>query len=76
MKKDDVDSCGVMSANQHALGDESADRDVMSMLPEERLALVWPLTVQAWTFASGFDPEGRLQKHIVRSFDRKRSANE
>jgi propanediol dehydratase small subunit len=38
---------------------------------EERLALVWPLTVEVVSLGNKYDPEQRLQRHIVRIFRRK-----
>ena len=32
----------------------------------ERLAMVWPLTVDALAFAGRFDAESRLRRHVVR----------
>src|SRR6185436_4541971 len=66
VNKDDVKSRGEIPVHQHPLGDDPVDLDVLAMSPGERLALVWPLTVQAWTFAGQFNPEERLQRNIVR----------
>jgi hypothetical protein len=38
---------------------------------EERLALVWPLTVEVVSLSRKYDPEQRLQRHIVRVIRRK-----
>jgi hypothetical protein len=38
---------------------------------EERLALVWPLTVEVVSLSNKYDPEQRLQRHIVRVIRRK-----
>ncbi|NLF31051.1 MAG: hypothetical protein GX591_09215 [Planctomycetes bacterium] len=33
--------------------------------PAERIAMVWPLTVQACLLSKRYDPERRLQRHIT-----------
>jgi hypothetical protein len=38
---------------------------------EERFALVWPLTVEVVSLSNKYDPEQRLQRHIVRIIRRK-----
>jgi hypothetical protein len=38
---------------------------------EERLGLVWPLTVEVVSLSKRYDPEQRLQRHIVRVIRRK-----
>jgi hypothetical protein len=48
------------------LGDPEDDSYVRSLTPAERMAMVWPLTLQAWEFKEGFDHEPRLQRHVVR----------
>ena len=42
------------------------DAYVRSLSPAERIAMVWPLTLQAWAFKEGLDDEPRLQRHVVR----------
>jgi len=48
------------------LHDPEDDAYLRSLSPEERIAMVWPLTLQAWAFKEGLDHEPRLQRHIVR----------
>ncbi len=38
---------------------------VHSLTPGERLAMVWPLTLQAWAF-KGLEDEPRLRRDVVR----------
>jgi hypothetical protein len=37
----------------------------------ERLAMVWPLTAEAFSLSGKYDVEQRLQRHIVRLVRRK-----
>jgi hypothetical protein len=37
----------------------------------ERIAMVWPLTVEAYSLSGKYDVEQRLQRHIVRLVRRK-----
>lgn len=36
------------------------------LTPAERVAMVWPLTVEAWTFKDGRFDESRLRRDAVR----------
>ena len=49
------------------LQDEGADSGVQHLTPSERVALVWQLTVQAWTFMEGRWVEPRLRRDAVRT---------
>ena len=49
------------------LEDEGKDDDVKAMTPSQRVAMVWPLTVQAWTFMEGTFVESRLRRDVVRT---------
>jgi hypothetical protein len=42
------------------------DEDDLRLSIEERIALVWPLTVDAWAFKGERVAESRLPRHIVR----------
>ncbi len=42
------------------------DRDYDALTPEERLAMVWPITVQAWMFKEGRLDEPRLRRDVAR----------
>ncbi|WP_456426293.1 hypothetical protein [Rhodocaloribacter sp.] len=48
------------------LGEEDRANDLEQTSPAERLAMVWPLTVTAWTFKERGFAQSRLQRHIVR----------
>lgn len=54
------------------LREEGRDDDVRRLTPEERVAMVWPLTVQAWTFKDGHFDEPRLRRDLVRTLRRGR----
>jgi addiction module HigA family antidote len=43
-----------------------APRDERTASPEERIAMVWPLSVAAWSFKEGASVERRLPRHVVR----------
>jgi hypothetical protein len=47
----------------HEEGDESYLR---SLTPAERMAMVWPITLQAWAFKEGLTGEPRLRRDVVR----------
>jgi hypothetical protein len=38
------------------------------MTPSERVAMVWPLTLQAWMFKEGISDEPRVRRDLVRTF--------
>jgi hypothetical protein len=49
------------------LGTEPEDDDyVASLSPAERMALVWPITLQAWSFHTGTVDEPRLRRDVGR----------
>jgi len=47
---------------------EGPDDDDLRLSVEERIALVWPLTVDSWAFKGEPVAESRLPRHIVRVF--------
>lgn len=49
------------------LSEEGSTSDVMHLSPSERVALVWQLTAQAWTFKDGTWDEPRLRRDVVRT---------
>lgn len=50
---------------------EVRDDDLKDATPAERMAMLWPLTVDVWAFM-GYDiAESRLSRHIVRVLRRK-----
>lgn len=44
---------------------DDPDIENLSLSPSQRLALMWQLTVDSWTFQEDFDGESRLPRHIV-----------
>ncbi|WP_454061101.1 hypothetical protein [Candidatus Nitrospira salsa] len=50
-----------------SLKEEGRDSDLANLTPSERVALVWPLTVQAWAFKDGKWDEPRLRRDVVRT---------
>ncbi len=40
--------------------------DYASLTPEQRVAMVWPLTITAWKFAYPDGFESRLSRHVAR----------
>ena len=49
-----------------ALGQEGDD-DLSSFTPAQLVEMVWPLTLQAWTFKDGGFVEPRLRRDVVRT---------
>jgi hypothetical protein len=47
------------------LSEQGKEDDLRMSTPAERLAMVWPLTLDAWLFKGRSVGEPRLQKHIV-----------
>jgi len=39
--------------------------DLSSTSPADRFGMVWPLTLNAWSFKEGRFAEPRLQRHLV-----------
>ena len=54
------------------LTQQGAESDVQQRTPAERLAMVWPLTLQAWIFTGKPLAQSRLPRHTVRILRRKR----
>ncbi len=50
----------------YRLGEEPDDDYVARLAPGERMALVWPLTLQAWAFQTGTIDEPRLRRDVGR----------
>jgi len=48
------------------LHDEGVERDYLAMTPEERLSIMWQLTVDSWAFKGEPLDESRLPRHVVR----------
>ena len=54
------------------LEEEGDQADLRRLTPEERVAMVWQLTEQAWTFKDGHWDEPRLRRDVVRTVRRGR----
>jgi hypothetical protein len=54
------------------LGDPELEAELTPTTPEERLAMVWPLTVQAWALRGEDVTQRRIDRSVVRVFCRKR----
>jgi hypothetical protein len=50
-----------------ALADEGRADDVRRLGPSERVAMMWQLALQAWTFKEGLVDEPRLRRDVVRT---------
>ena len=48
------------------LADQGKEDDLRNTSVAERVAMVWPLTLDAWTFAGEPVVEPRLPRHVVR----------
>jgi hypothetical protein len=46
--------------------DPEDSSEFADLSPEARVAMVWPLTMQAWTFLNGLQDEPRLRRDVVR----------
>lgn len=49
-----------------SLADSSFDEDLRYVSMADRLAMVWPMTVDAWAMVDPNACEQRLQRHVVR----------
>jgi hypothetical protein len=49
---------------------QGTERDVRDMTPAKRMAMVWPLSVQAWQFKEPTGAEPRLRRDVVRTIRR------
>ena len=54
------------------LKETAAGRDYDHLTPEQRLALLWELTKDAWAFMGKPVDESRLPRHVVRVIRRGR----
>ena len=53
------------------LSEQTGDSDLRNTTPAERWAMMWQLTLDAWTFKGEPVAEPGLHRHIVRVFRRK-----
>lgn len=47
------------------LKDQGNEMDLRSTTAADRLAMIWPLTLEAWTFKGERVAESRLPRHVV-----------
>jgi hypothetical protein len=58
------------------LAEQGRERDLVGTTPEERIGMMWQLTVNAWAMM-GVDLRGsRLQRHVERVVKRKKKSGE
>ena len=63
----------VVTIRKIHLSEEGVDDDeVARMTPEQRMELIWPLTVDAWAMMGEDIAEFRLPRHVVRVIRRGR----
>ena len=63
----------VVTIRKLHLSQEGVDDDeVARMTPEQRMELIWPLTVDAWAMMGEDIAEFRLPRHVVRVIRRGR----
>jgi hypothetical protein len=56
-----------VSIRVRRLHQQGAEPDLKRLSPAERIALIWPLTLDAWAFTGFKDAESRLPRHFVRT---------
>ena len=49
-----------------SLAEEGQEQYLRSLSPKERVAMVWPITLQAWAFKEALRDEPRLRRDVVR----------
>lgn len=54
------------------LDDEGVLNDYAGFTPEQRLLMVWPITLTAWKFKDPHGVQQRLQRHVGRVERRER----
>ncbi len=54
------------SVRRQRLCDEGKDEELRLLTPQEALAMMWPLAVQAWAWMGVSVAESRLPRHVVR----------
>ncbi|MCR9116716.1 MAG: hypothetical protein NXI22_07170 [bacterium] len=47
------------------LTDEQDDGLVLDATPAERMAMVWPMTLDCWAMTPGFDGQLQFQRHVA-----------
>lgn len=54
------------SVRKTRLNEQGEDEELDAATPAERLAMMWPLTVDAWAFMGEPIDESRLPRNVVR----------
>ncbi len=54
------------------LSDQGRESDLRDTTAAERIGMMWQLTLDAWAFVEGFDPEARMRRDLVRVVRRQR----
>lgn len=49
-----------------ALSAQGTERDLQGTTAEKRIAMMWPLAIDAWAFTGEPVGESRLPRHVVR----------
>ena len=52
---------------KRSIDDESPVHWLQNYTPAELICMVWPLTLDAWSFSGELNGESRLQRHVVRT---------
>jgi hypothetical protein len=52
-------------ARKTSLHEPHDNRDLQGKSPAELIAMVWQLTLDAWSFKEKLDAQPRLQRHVV-----------
>lgn len=60
------------SVRVRKLREQGTETDLENMTPAERLSMVWPLTLDAWSFKGEALAEPQLPRHAVRVLRRER----
>lgn len=47
-----------------SLAEDNDDGLVLDATPAERLQMVWPLTLDCWTFVPNFDAQQKFQRYV------------
>lgn len=48
------------------LEDQDKEEDLQKLTPEQRIQMVWPLTLDVWAFTGEKLAQLRLPRHVVR----------
>jgi hypothetical protein len=54
-----------LSVRKTSLQEPHGNEDLQGKSPAELVAMVWQLTLDAWSFKEKLDAQPRLQRHVV-----------